>query len=83
MLYALRTRTVQGIRSDFGQMYADHSCPLGCGDKDSIPNILKCSVLRNKLQSDSITKNYLNYEDIFSNDVMKQKEITELYTQLL
>ena len=31
-LYALRTRTVRGIRSDFGQMYADQSCPLGCFD---------------------------------------------------
>ena len=82
-LYALRTRTVRGIRSDFGQMYEDHSCPLGCGDTDNLPNIIKCSVLNNRLQSDSLATDCIRYEDVFSKDVLKQKEVTQLYTQLL
>ena len=82
-LYALRTRTVRGIRSDFGQMYQDQSCPLGCGDSDTLPNILTCSILNNKSQSESPATNCVKFEDIFSNDVVKQKEITQLYSQLL
>ena len=31
LLLALRTRTVRGIRSDFGEIFPDKSCPLeGC-----------------------------------------------------
>ena len=82
-LYALRTRTVRGIRSDFGQMYQDQSCPLGCGDRDTLPNILTCDILKNKSQSESPATNCVKFEDIFCNDVVKQKEITQLYSQLL
>ena len=82
-LYALRTRTVRGIRSDFGQMYSDHSCPLGCGDTDNLPNIIKCSVINNRLRSDRLATNCIKYEDVYSKDVLKQKEVTQVYTDLL
>ena len=47
MLLALRTRTVRGIKSDFRGMYQDEQCPLGCGNKDTLPNMMSCSVLKN------------------------------------
>ena len=49
MLYALRTRTVRGIRKDFSGMYSDLSCPLGCEDPDTLPHIISCSVLKSQL----------------------------------
>ena len=45
LLLALRTRTVEGIRSDFKGLFPDTSCPLGCGKPDTLQNILACSVL--------------------------------------
>ena len=83
LLLALRTRTLRGIRSDFPGLYKDKMCPLGCGDQDTIPNILKCSAL-NKLQksADVIIEN-VQYEDIFSNNIQKQKQVTALYDNLI
>ena len=84
LLLALRTRTVPGIRTDYGTLYVDKMCPLGCGDEDNIPNILSCRILREKHKSDEMLVNSeLKYSDIFSNNIRKQKEATELFRQLL
>ena len=46
LLLALRTRTVRGIRSDYGDMFPDKQCPLpGCSEPDSLPHTLACQVL--------------------------------------
>ena len=42
LLFRLRTRTVSGVRNDFKGVYPDTSCPLGCGDTDTLRNILTC-----------------------------------------
>ena len=83
LLFSLRTRTVRGIRKDFQGMYADHSCPLACGDDDTLANVLACSVLQRHVQNNTVASEFIKYEDIFSNDVRKQRQVTELYSQLL
>ena len=83
LLLALRTRTLRGIRSDFPGLYKDRMCPLGCGDLDTIPNILTCSILKNLHKSDGVAIGKLQYEDIFSNDIQKQKQVTDLCDKLL
>ena len=83
LLLALRTRTVRGIRSDFGGLYPDKRCPLGCGDMDTLKNILTCQVLKQSHASHDVTNIDIRYEDIFSPDISKQKQVTELYRQLL
>ena len=83
LLVRLRTRTVSGVRSDFGGLYADTNCPLGCGERDTIPNILRCNILLKYYTSSEISIGSAKYEDIFSQDVLKQKQVTELYRQLL
>ena len=82
MLLGLRTRTVRGIRCDFPGMYKDRLCPLGCGDSDTLPNILSCKVLKQHQTSDRLTNGNIKFEDIFSNDTYKQKQITELYENI-
>ena len=78
LLLALRTRNVPGIRTDYGTLYVDEMCPLGCGDEGNIPNILSCRILREKHKTDEILANSeLKYSNIFSNNI-KQKEATEL-----
>ena len=83
LLLGLRTRTVRVIRNDFGGLYTDKSCPLGCGETDTLPNILKCKVLKQHHVSIDISSSDIRYEDIFSSDILKQKQVTELYRQLL
>ena len=83
LLLALRTRTVRGIRSDFGGLYQDKMCPLGCGEFDNLENLLTCSVLREQHISKEITHTDIKFEDIFSSDISKQQKVTELFYQLL
>ena len=83
LLLALRTRTVNGIRKDFPGLYPDPLCPLGCGENDTLPNLLTCSVLKSHHATTSLSSSEIRYEDIFSTDIVKQKQVTELYRQLL
>ena len=80
LLLALRTRTVRGIRSDFGDMFLDKQCPLpNCLDLDSLPHLLACRELTGAVpRSPSI-----QYSDVYSMDLDKQLEVTTLYSQLL
>ena len=44
--------------------------------------LLKCKVIKTNLKTDEISKDIVKYEDIFSKDVQKQKEVTALYMNL-
>ena len=59
MLLALRTRTVRGVKNDFRGMIQDVACPLGCGNSDTLPNILTCPVLQDQLKSETVAMIYL------------------------
>ena len=83
LLLALRTRTVEGIRSDFKGLFPDTSCPLGCGKPDTLQNILACSVLTSLHTSVNPAVSSVQFEDIFSSDVTTQKQVTELFMELL
>ena len=39
-------------------------------------------MLQNHLKSDKVTRNRVEYNDIFSEDINKQKEITALFIEL-
>ena len=82
LLFRLRTSTVNGIRSDYGGLYSDTSCPLGCGDEDTLQNILTCKVLLANHTGTQLSVRDIQYQDIFSSDIMKQKQVTEMYRQL-
>ena len=83
MLLSLRTRTVRGIKSDFKGMYQDVLCPLECGNTDTLPNILTCTVLQNYFTSNAVSSQKVVFEDVFSQDIQKQKEVTEMFIKLL
>ena len=83
MLLALRTRTVRGVKNDFRGMYPDVSCPLECGDIDTLSNILTCPVLQANMTSTNIASSTIQYSDVYSSDIAKQKQVTEAYMQLL
>ena len=83
LLLGLRTRTIRGIRNDFRGLYPSNLCPLGCGDIDTIENILSCKVLKQNYLSKQLTPADVIYEDIFSPNISKQLIVTELFNQLL
>ena len=84
LLFSLRTRTLRGIKCDFPGIYTDKMCPVGCGYCDTIPHILTCtSIIKQYHRSGDISVGQLHYEDIFSNDVRKQKQVVELYENLI
>ena len=80
MLLALKTRTVRGIRSDFGEMFPDKQCPLqNCQELDSLPHLLACR----ELQGEVLRSPEVQFADVSSEDLERQLEVTELYSQLL
>ena len=83
LLLALRTRTVRGIRNDFKGLYNNNECPLGCGDIDTLENILTCNIIKKYHESRELSHGNIKYEDIFSGNIHQQHRITELYSQLL
>ena len=83
LLLALRTRTVEGIKNDFRGQFVNTLCPLGCNEKDTLENILTCAAITVHHTSDNISTSDIKYLDIFSSDVSKQRQVTELYSQLL
>ena len=83
LLLALRTRTVRGIKNDFRGMYPDIKCPLSCGEDDTLQHVLECSIIYSNHTTSDLTSSDIRYEDVFSSDIIKQKQATELYRQLL
>ena len=83
LLFRLRTRTVSGIKCDFKGLYTDTTCPLACGQEDTIPHLLSCIVLRNYHASTDISISDCKHEHLYSEDVREQKAITEIYKQLV
>ena len=73
LLLALRTRTIWGIRSDFGKMYTNQTCPLeGCTHLDTLASLLTCLVLRSQ------SRQLLN-----NNDLERQRAVVEVFDRLL
>ena len=83
MLLALRTRTVRGVKNDFKGMYTDVMCPLGCTHEDTIPNILICPAIQSNIETNDMANGIVTYEDIFSADIIKQKQVTAFYMKCL
>ena len=58
-------------------------CPLGCTETDTLSHVLSCTVLQANMDSTSLATSTVQYRDIFSTDIVKQKQVTEAYIQLL
>ena len=83
LLLALRTRTVRGIRSDFGKMYPNQTCPLeGCTHLDTLASLLTCPVLRSQSRH-LLNNNNVQYEDVFAADLERQRAVVEVFDRLL
>ena len=75
MLHALWSRTTE-CKENFKQkyMHSDLLCLLCQNENEDQQHLLKCSILKTKFKSEQLMVNEVNYENIFSPDVNKQKE---------
>ena len=81
-LFSARSRILD-FRINFRKKYSDVKCPLGCDEIDKLQNILTCEVLKQQHTSKDVSSSDIKFEDIFSSDITKQQQVTELYRQLL
>ena len=79
LLFALRTRMVAGVKTNFSSQYATNlTCDLCSAHPDSQENLLSCATLRKNI---NIPDN-IEYKDLFRS-VEKQLAIVKVYKQLL
>jgi hypothetical protein len=85
LLMSLRTRCVRGIRNDFPAMYVDKYCPIDptCASIDNLEHVMFCTKLWEKIKDHNLVTHTVQFEDIYSKDITKQKAVTHLYSQLL
>ena len=57
----------------------DLLCNLCENENQDQKHLLQCSVVKRKLKSSHVAKQKIEYENIYSDDVNKQKEITSLF----
>ena len=70
----LSTFFLRGMKSDFPGIYRGKICPVRCGEYD---------VIQQYHSGHSHTMSKVKYEDIFSEDGNKQKQVTQLFETLL
>ena len=82
-LHALRSRTTN-CKMNFKNKYRndDFLCGLCNTENQDQPHLLRCNVLIRKLDTTKMAQHKISYEDIYSNDVYKQKEIASLFLEL-
>ena len=61
-------------------MFLDEKCPLpGCSEPDSLPHILRCRVLQDRVRDPST----VSYGDVFSPDLTVQQEAVQRFSLIL
>ena len=83
LLLALRTRTVKEIKNDFRGMYQDNLCPMSCDSPDTLQHVLECQELQQYHTSQDVSTSGIRYTDVFWDNITKQKQATQLYSELL
>ena len=66
-MFALRTRCVRNIRSDFSEMFPNILCPLCGNHDDTLENVSACEELTH------VSSNGTKYSDVFVQSVQYEK----------
>ena len=83
LLHALRSRSTE-CKENFRQKYINTNllCSLCQTENENQQHILTCTVLIEKFRSENLSIDQVEYENLFSNNVNKQKEVTQLFMEL-
>ena len=74
---------MSGMKNDFRSMFTENKCPVSCDSTETLQHLLECSVLRQQHVSDNVTASNVRYSDVFSSSITRQKQVTQLYSELL
>ena len=82
-LHALRAKTTN-CKMNFKNRFkvGDLLCNLCENENQDQKHLLQCSVVKRKLKSSHVAKQKIEYENIYSDDLNKQKEITSLFLEI-
>ena len=92
ILSSLRSHTLRSIKSNFRHFYQGNTnCPLLCTPDGIIPHedtqkhLIMCNKILEKisLKETTIASHTVNYEDIYSDNIYKQKAIISLVSKCL
>ena len=78
LLFALRSRSAKSFRANF-PFYSEKMCPHCVKEEGSQEHYLQCEII----YPPSISNNYIEYSDIFSEDVIKQAAVAQLFATLI
>ena len=84
LLFKLRTQFIE-CKINFKYMYSNNNleCPLCKNHNDDQKHILNCEIIRNEICTREVMNTSIKYEDIFSDNIVKQKEVTEVFSTCL
>ena len=71
---------MQNFKKNFSNGNNDISCKFGCENFDSQKHSLNCTVIKEKFPDLSVTT--IQYNDLFSSDVTKIKQIVSRLSQV-
>ena len=77
LLFAMRTKTVRGIHSDFGNLYGTDLCPLCQKHIDTIPALMECQ------EPLAVPRTGATFEDIYSPSVDIQRTAVHQFRALI
>ena len=63
LVFALRTKCVRGIKSEFGGMFSDNNCPIFKSHIDTLSALLSCEKLKH------VPRNGAKCCDVFAQNV--------------
>ena len=80
LLHALRSRTTE-CKENFKQKHINSNllCNLCKVENEDQPHLMRCSVIQDNFDTEEIANKQIKYDDIFSENIVKQKEITSLF----
>ena len=85
LLFAMRSMCIRECKANFSSTYNPEQLLCNfCTEmkRDDQPHILHCKGLKNRLKSNELVQENIQYSDIFKNP-SKQKNITSLFSKLL
>ena len=84
LLHALRSRSTE-CKEHFRQKYINTNllCSLCQTENENQLHIQTCTVLIEKYRSENLSIDQVEYENLFSKNINKQKEVTQLFMELL
>ena len=77
LLFAMRTKTVRGIHSDFGNLHGTYLCPLCQKHVDTLPALMECQELV------AVPRTGAMFEDVYSPSVDIQMTAVHQFRALL